>query len=251
MGAFTIYWNGTGNTIHPEFGNTSFTIGAGGKNLLLVDCGGTVPGSLYHSGELDRITDVLLTHLHADHVGALQTLAFHAHYSQQRTGTDKLRLHLATADFAQELWEHCLRGSMKPVVGFDLKPLDGTMDMFFDLHVGKTVQVDELPPVEFFPTPHVEGLENYGLTIGGRVYYSDDTVVTPDSFDWELMFHDCQFRPPEEPGVHVSYQELLDAIPRELRGKVHLVHTEPGADAQLPVNDGFAGILSPYTRFEL
>lgn len=63
-----IEWIGTGAGLNPVLGNTSFMI-KGRERTLLVDCGGTVPLELMKSGELAKITDVVITHLHADHIG--------------------------------------------------------------------------------------------------------------------------------------------------------------------------------------
>ncbi len=249
MASFTLQWNGTGAAINAELGQTSFTISGEGDNGLLVDCGGTVPGRLQQLGELDRITDVLITHMHADHIGGLESLAYHAYYVQQRMEEGQLRLHLATEAFRERLWEHCLKGAMEHAVDFSLEPAIAGLDTYFDVHVGTTVQVQGIPEVCLFPAVHVGTLENYGLRIGDRVYYSGDTIETPTSLDFELIFHDHQFRAVTEPGVHVAYQELLDAIPREDRKRVHLVHSGLAVDPEEPVRDGFAGIVLPGQKF--
>ena len=78
-----------------------------------------------------------------------------------------------------------------------------------------------LPSVEFLPKIHVGRLENYGLWIDERVYYSGDTIAPPP-LDPETIFQDCEFRDPKLPGVHISYGELLEAIPGSLSTSLEL-----------------------------
>tara|TARA_Y100000034_G_C6735085_1_gene325914 strand:+ start:402 stop:614 length:213 start_codon:yes stop_codon:yes gene_type:complete len=61
-------WIGTGFGLNPALGNTSFMI-KGRERSLLFDCGSTVPLELIRSGEMAEITDIVISHLHADHMG--------------------------------------------------------------------------------------------------------------------------------------------------------------------------------------
>ncbi|MCL2570367.1 MAG: MBL fold metallo-hydrolase [Firmicutes bacterium] len=60
-------------------GNTSAFLKEGNKSkqMLLIDCGGSVLNKLLRCGILDdvELLDVLLTHLHSDHAGSLPNLA--------------------------------------------------------------------------------------------------------------------------------------------------------------------------------
>ena len=80
----TLHWLGTGGGLNVALGNTSFTLRANSARTLLVDCGFTVPGRLMELNEIESVTDVLITHLHADHIGGLE------HFKSNRTGIHML-----------------------------------------------------------------------------------------------------------------------------------------------------------------
>ena len=135
------------------------------------------------------------------------------------------------------------------VLDHDLTVKNSTLETFFDVHVGKTVHVEGLPTIDFCPTVHIAGMENYGLMIDNRVYFSGDTVETP-SQKADTVFHDCEFRDPATPGVHITYDELLEAIPKNERPKYYLTHVGANADTQAALDAGFGGIVEPRQRFE-
>lgn len=249
MHPFAMLWNGTGNTVNLDRGHTSFTIRGAGEGRLLIDCGGSVPMRLVRTGELRNITGVALSHLHADHIGGLETLGFRSYYSHGRRTADKLKLYVATDEFAHRLWEHTLKGGMEPIVDEERRPQKGSLEMFFDVHVGKVVKEDGFPPVEFVPTVHIAGMENYGFMIDKRVHFSGDTIEKL-SLKADVIFHDCEFRDPNMMGVHIAYEELLEAIAKKDRARVYLTHLEPGATAQRPLEDGFAGLVDPFQHFQ-
>ena len=68
-------FTGKGSAFYPPFKNTGAYM-LSGKALYLIDCGETMFDVLYHRLDLASIEDVyvILTHMHADHVGSLGTL---------------------------------------------------------------------------------------------------------------------------------------------------------------------------------
>ena len=68
-------FTGKGSAFYPPFKNTGAYM-LSGKALYLIDCGETMFDVLYHKLDLASIEDVyvILTHMHADHVGSLGTL---------------------------------------------------------------------------------------------------------------------------------------------------------------------------------
>src|SRR3989344_3477104 len=85
-----IEWIGTGSGLNPVLGNTSFLVG-GGERTLLVDCGCTVPLELIKSNKLKQVTDVIITHAHADHIGGLEVFAFMNYFAYRNREDDKHR----------------------------------------------------------------------------------------------------------------------------------------------------------------
>ena len=74
---------GTGACFNYQDGNTAcFYYDNEKKTLLLIDCGETVFHSLLENKLLDNVEalDVLITHLHSDHVGSLSSLLHYCQY---------------------------------------------------------------------------------------------------------------------------------------------------------------------------
>ena len=253
MPSHKLHWIGTGNAFNFDRGNTSFTVSGDGKRVLLVDCGGTVPLRLLQLDKLAPVTDVLITHLHADHVGGLESLIFFNFYALGRQFENKLRIHVATEAFAHRLWEHTLKGGMQANVDNKQNPITCTLDYYCEVHVHSEFQVDGLPKVRFFPTEHVANLENYGVLVGDSVRYSGDTIEPPTNLSSVAVhFQETEVRHPRVPGIHLTYEALCGAIsdPAE-RAKIFLVHTGGNAEADIVEKDGFAGIVEPGQEFDI
>jgi phosphoribosyl 1,2-cyclic phosphodiesterase len=243
-----IEWIGTGSGLNPALGNTSFIV-KGGNRTLLVDCGFTVPLELIKLGQLKDITDVLVTHTHADHIGGLEGLGFMNHFAYKNRGDSRPNLYVGSNEFAQKLWEESLKGGMKCNQDDENVPFEANLETYFRIRVGREIQIQGLPNISMFPTLHVQGMENYGLSFDNGVWYSGDSVELP-SREAKLIFQDCQFY--ETPSdVHISYDKLKRELPLEVRTKINLVHLGGGWDKKDAKTDGFAGFVKPRDRFEL
>lgn len=75
---------GVGGAFNPDFGNSSAVVEAADGSVVLIDCGCSVYAGLCRTGYIDRITHIVLTHLHDDHVGSLGSVIFHCHYVRGR-----------------------------------------------------------------------------------------------------------------------------------------------------------------------
>ncbi len=252
MGNKHIEWIGTGSGLNPELGNTSFMV-KGADKTLLVDCGSTVPLELMKSGKIGGVTDVLVTHAHSDHIGGLEGLGFMNYFGLRKRGDDRPNLYVASDDFAHDLWNDSLLGGMGKIRDDYGNSVDATLETYFRVHVGKDVDIEGLPGVKMFETPHVKGLENYGLRFDNEVFYSGDTLELPPS-DPKLIFQDCQFfvGPSDGAGdVHVSYDRLNRELSSEVKAKTYLVHLGGGWNKKNFKRDGFAGFVRPGDRFDL
>lgn len=67
---------GTGGVFDESLGNSAALVHIGDR-LILIDCGPLTYGLLVKHGTIKHITDILLTHLHGDHVGGLFQLILH------------------------------------------------------------------------------------------------------------------------------------------------------------------------------
>ncbi len=273
-----IEWVGTGSGLNPQLGNTSFLVSDLEKNIL-VDCGFTVTPKLLEKNKLKDVTDVLITHLHSDHVGGLELFGFMQYFVYENKGEKRPRLHLASKDMAKKLW-NTLREGMQggqryswdtidrlswnnkfiPIDEFtkekvlykELKKRKSSISDYFELQIGKTFRINDLD-FYFGLTPHVPFMENYSIEIrneaGKNFFYSGDTISPPPSRkDLDLFFQDCEFG---DTGVHAKYALLNQHLPSKIKSKTYLVHLGGGYEKYDPKKDGFAGFVMPGDKFEI
>ncbi len=160
---------GTGSAFAKTFYNTSALIRSNEMNFL-IDCGATTPRSLHEIGvEPDQIDGIIISHIHADHVGGLEEIAFRLLYQYKNKKT-KLFL---TESLAGVLWENTLKGGMyNPTDGFSRLE-----DYFEVILLEENVPVTILPglTIEIISTLHIPHKLNYSLFINGRTFYSADS----------------------------------------------------------------------------
>jgi phosphoribosyl 1,2-cyclic phosphodiesterase len=249
MGVATMRWLGTGSAFNYALGNNSFYVERAGGALTLVDCGPTTAGNLMQSGRIADVTDIAITHLHADHVGGLEALGFYHYFVLHRRGDDRPMLRLPTATLAHDLWEHTLRGGMANICDEQGEARQGSLETFFRIEMGARVAVAGMPAFDYLPTLHVEGLESYALRFENGDYFSADTV-DPPPHDPKRIFQDCEFSNSEH-GIHITYGQLIRALPREVRAKTWLTHLNPKHEAMYDPADGFAGLVMPGDKFTM
>lgn len=246
----TLHWLGNGSGLNLALNNTSFYLHAAGPRLALVDCGYTVPARLSALNLIDRVTDIIITHLHADHVGGLETFGSLVYYALRRRGHQLPLLHLPTTEMAHELWENCLRAGMCYGSDDDDNPFDTTLETFFRVSIGTTVRIDGLPTATFIPARHVPRMPNYSLSFDNGVFYSGDSRDMPP-LDAKLIFQDVHFQPHFPAEVHVSYHTLREKMPPDVRKKTWLVHLGNGYEKFSPEKDGFAGFVKQDQEFTI
>jgi ribonuclease BN (tRNA processing enzyme) len=218
---------GTGSAFSKKFNNNNALVYCDGFTLL-VDCGATAPRALH---ELDipitQIDGILITHIHADHVGGLEEFAFKLKYKY------KLSMKLfVPAALLDPLWNHSLRGGLENKAE-DLNRLDD----YFDVVVLEQAAPSEILPgltVELVPSRHIPGKASYSILFNGLLFYSSDA-----QFDYarlvelhaqercQYILHDCQFT---HPGiVHASLTELL-TLPEAIQDMLMLMHYDDQVD---------------------
>ncbi len=230
-------------------GNTSFLVeGNNPDRTLLVDCGALVPLALEQTGKLSKVTDVLITHAHADHCGGLEYLGFANYFVLRNRGKHRPTLRVASSQFARNLWEHSLSGGMglAPYDSGDL--FHANLETYFRVKTGLRHAIPGMPSFKLFPARH-GGMDNHGVRFANGVYYSGDSIELPPH-DASAIFQDCQFSPGGPAPVHTTYDRLLNELPPAVRAKTHLVHLGKGHENFAVVADGFAGKVMPGQTFE-
>lgn len=243
---------------------SAFTVGADNfhSNILLIsdrgkkfliDCGSDIRFSLYVAdySYLD-ITDIYVSHLHADHAGGLEYIGLNTRFDPR---CDRPNLYLSK-DLASEIWERTLAGGMRSVSG---EILD--LDSFFKVHkidlnghfyweeiqfrLIKVVHVDN----GFFVIP------SYGLFFevdGVKIFVTTDARLCEGEnrnlYDQaDIIFQDCETSPFPST-VHAHYSELVQ-LPLEIRRKMWLYHYQPGILPEAE-KDGFQGFVKRGQAFD-
>lgn len=210
---------GTGSAFAKRYNNNNALLEAEDGKRILVDCGITLPKALHDHGlSFSDVDAVLISHIHADHVGGLEELAFQMMFKYGR----KPVLYIAEKLVAP-LWEHTLRGGL---VQGELNALDH----FFEVKPLQPEVSYELAPgiaVKLIQTDHIPGKVSYSFLFNDSFFYSADMVFNAELLrslvdpGVETIYHDCQL---ESPGVvHASLDELL-TLPQPLQEKIWLMH---------------------------
>jgi ribonuclease BN (tRNA processing enzyme) len=223
---------------------------------LLIDAGGDIRHSLADYGlDMLQIDAVYISHLHNDHVGGLEGIAF-CNYFDNNKFRPRLFLHHS---LVTPLWEQSLRGGLESLQNFV-----ASIDTFFEV-----VSLDDNKTFEFadrtfelVQTYHCMSgnviLPSFGIRFRNNktaknIFITTDTQFVPHLLmefmrDSELVFHDCETSKTRS-GVHAHYTELK-TLPKEIKKKMWLYHY---ADGLLPdaVADGFAGFVKPGQVFKI
>ncbi|NET74419.1 MAG: MBL fold metallo-hydrolase [Sphaerospermopsis sp. SIO1G2] len=223
------------------------------NHKLLIDCGTDIRFSLHAAGlSYGDITDIYISHLHSDHVGGLEYIAFSTLFDPL---AQKPKLYLSK-DIASNLWDRTLSGG--------LRFLDGeiaTIDTFFEQQkieyqghfTWQEIQFDLVKVI------HVNNgftlMPSYGLSFnieGIKVFVSTDTQLcyqeNQEIYESsDIIFHDCEISCYQTP-VHANYQQLLK-LPSRIKNKMWLYGYQPGC---LPnaLKDGFCGFVERGQVFE-
>ena len=251
----TFTFLGTGSAFSTEHLQSNALLEVNGKRLL-IDAGGTVHLALKQSGiKLSTLDAVYVTHLHADHWGGAEYLAYGSCFDPGFV-VDGVRLRLrlfSHPDVRQGLW-HNLHAAVLP----DRK---AQMHDFFDVQDHDSFSF-QWQGVSFEMPKATHALDNgqpmpcYGLKWSASypnakaVCFSADTVLraNDDNFGADVIFHDCETGPMKT-GVHARYEDLL-RLPADIRSKMTLYHYNDGPRADAVV-DGFAGWAQQGASIEL
>jgi ribonuclease BN (tRNA processing enzyme) len=209
---------GTGSAFAKVFYNNNALLTVDGQSLL-IDCGITAPRAFYDLGyTFNDVDAILITHIHADHVGGLEELAFQMKFIYRRQPI----LYIADT-LVETLWENTLRG------GLEQDEFRSLNDYFDVRPLQEGVRTELIPGlnVKLIATQHIPKKPNYSLVFNDSFYYSGDTVYDSDlihslvDHGVRVIFHDCQLHPPGV--VHASLSQLL-TLPESIQKRMYLMH---------------------------
>jgi len=245
----------------PDYFQSNLLITAPSGKKMLVDCGSDIRFSLRESMPdaplpYEGIDAVYISHLHSDHIGGMEWLAFLTYFNpnQQRP---QLYMEAATM---REMWRTSLKGGLGCIEGkrmhltdyFDCRPAAANGSFVWESIRFTLVQM-----------PHIingyRDFHSYGLLMedarggGAPIFFTTDTQYRPHLIrdiaqDVALILHDCETSPVRSI-VHAHYRDLRQ-LPAEVRAKMWLYHYQPDP-AFDPERDGFRGFVKKGQEFSL
>lgn len=222
---------GCGSAFNPLDGNTSayFTIG---RKLYIVDVGESVFLKLYEKDLLRQYDEILIliTHLHADHVGSLPSLISYVYYVLGKT---VMVMHPDPG-----LWQL-----------LDLMGIDRTAYHRLECHALEDGKLN----INAVPVRHADDMRCYGYVIecdGESIYYSGDSYEIPESIlqkfrnrEINRIYQDtAEFSSGHR--SHCPLEELERDIPEDLKKYVYCMHFTTDFTEKLKTM-GFCQVMQP------
>jgi Metal-dependent hydrolases of the beta-lactamase superfamily III len=212
---------GTGNAFAKRYFNNNAIIHCNGYKMM-IDFGNTAPMALHAMGiGMNQLDAVFITHLHADHVGGLEELAFQNLYIHRR----KSKLYVPET-LVDALWENSLKAGM-----YNEADNFVNLESYFDVVTFRDetpVRLHEELVIEAVRTEHVPLKPSYSLFINGNIFYSADMKFNRPLIEHayhdrkcRIIFHECQFKGPGV--VHTTLSELL-TLPEYIQECIYLMH---------------------------
>lgn len=215
-------WNflGKGCAFYPLYGNTCAYF-VHNRELYMLDCGESAFEQLYKRIHLDEIERayVIVTHLHADHVGSLGTLISYF-YCVLHKPVYVIHPETTIVD-------------LLTLEGIDKKGYQYCM-LLPDNGAGLSAD-----PV---PVTHAEDMKCYGYLLRDReecLFYSGDSSMVPEKVremflagEVDRIYHDTSTHDSEHPS-HCYYGKLEQIIPREKRGQFYCMHLDSPCEEML------------------
>lgn len=221
---------------------------------LLIDAGSDLRHSLKESGLTPKdVNSVYISHLHADHIGGMEYLAFITYFG----GSHKLGL-IANSSLIDGLWDS-LKGGIASIQN-KIVTLSDYFPSITRCGPNGTFKFNGVT-FQLVQSVHVMNgfdiVPSYGLIwvaqSGQKVFLTTDSQFCPrqiETFynDSDIIFQDCEIAKYPS-GVHAHYNDLK-TLPPEIRAKMWLYHYNDGERPDA-VSDGFAGFVQQGQSFDL
>lgn len=224
------------------------------NRVMLIDCGSDIRHALFDLGFSDaHITDIYISHVHADHVGGLEWMALTRKFDKNKS---KPNLFL-NQQIVDELWNHCLSGGLSTISG-----VDATIEDYFEITPIKAngsfiwggIEFHLVQTIHFFSGYSL--MPSYGLffTVNNKnIFITTDTQFVPNYMNLiyqkaDLIFQDCETSP-HMSGVHAHFSELC-TLDNDIKKKMWLYHYDSKFKHDAQTN-GFCGFVKRGQVFKL
>jgi len=211
---------GTGSAFAKTYYNNNALVTCNGFNLML-DCGHTAPKALHQLNiDLESVDGIFISHLHADHIGGLEEVAFRSMYNAKK----KLSLFLPET-LIDTIWENSLKGTLENK-NDNITALSDYFNVV-PVYERSPVQICDGFVLELVPTVHIPGKPSYGVFMNGYLYYSSDSILDIGTLErlrdrgCRHIMHECQLHSPGF--VHATLESLL-TLPEDLQRMTYLMH---------------------------
>lgn len=235
---------GRGCAFNPKEGNTS-AYHIENNHLILLDCGESIFERIIKNNILENIkeVDIFITHLHSDHVGSLSSLIYYLYYVKKIIPTVTFPIRNQIVEFlvtqgSIEGVHYKLNTEAKMINEIEVKPsLTTHYELYKDIQSGEVV----LNPNEHI-SPVIDVFKSYGyyLTSPNKtIYYSGDSnEFNVNLSKVDIVYQDCSIVD-VEPFPHLTFKKLCNAVKKEDRHKVHLMHIDSDDIFKLAYDNGF------------
>jgi len=208
---------GTGSAFNHYFGNNSALLTFDNTNLLL-DCGHSVPNYLEEKIKIGDVDNIWISHMHADHIGGLEEIAF-----KNKFMFDGKKTNLIVAeDIYDDLifWlELTLKWTPK-----------GNVDVsqYFNIHKIKGPSYAfSINNTKFsMKEVHHIGLMPAFMLVGDNFIFTGDTQfinwIQYNLNNIDYIFQDTQLKTYSN-DVHATLDQLL-TLPEDIRNKIYCMH---------------------------
>lgn len=258
----TMYTLGVGDAFTTRHFNTHVMLDIDGREIFL-DCPPYLPKMLaenkakgHRSIDHTQYREILITHMHADHVNGLEELAYLQYYKTE----NPIKLY-APNWLLSDIWT-----SLRPSLEDSARGDGGlaSFDWYFDPKPILSPQEFDGFTVSFTETRHHPRCLMYKFDFGGfKLAYAPDAGFDTEKYKWfddcDLVLHDAWFGPTHALGadirnLHSPVSDLL-TMPREFQEKVLMCHYADDAyedDPEQPSQDiGGYRLLKQFETYKL